>query len=215
MDILITGDARRWEEFQATRNTDGHNCVWEPELQLIRGETDVVIDLSLDERPENLMLYSMKPEVPVLGCLVKTSPSVWEQYPHIYGVNWLLGFIGMSPLETALSAAGEAPALEALMKTLGWAYETVRAATGMVTPRVVAMIINEAYFTAAEGTASREDIDISMKLGTNYPYGPFEWSKKAGIRNIYEVLQAVYRETGNERYKPAPLLREEYEALPF
>lgn len=214
MDILVTGDAQRWEAFRAGRNTEGHNVTWEPELQLVRSGADVVIDLSLDERPENLMLYAMKPEVPVLGCLVKTSPSVWEQYAHIYAVNWLPGFIGMSPLETALSAAGEAAELDALMKTLNWSYETVKAATGLVTPRVVCMIINEAYFTAAEGTASREDIDISMKLGTNYPSGPFEWSKKIGIRNVYEVLQAVFQETGNERYRPAPLLREEYEALP-
>ncbi len=40
------------------------------------------------------------------------------------------------------------------------------------------MIINEAYFTAAEGHRFAEDIDISMKLDTNYPFGPFEWSKK-------------------------------------
>ena len=214
MDILVTGDAQRWEEFRGGRNTGGHQYVWEPELQLIGSGVDVVVDLSLDERPERLMLYAMKPEVPVLGCLVKTSPAVWERYAHIYAVNWLPGFIGMDPLETALSAAGEAAKLRELMQSLNWKYETVKATTGLVTPRVICMIVNEAYFTAAEGAASREDIDISMRLGTNYPSGPFEWSKKIGIRNIYEVLQAVFRETGNERYRPAPLLREEYEALP-
>lgn len=215
MDILVTGEATRWEAFRAARSTGGHNCTWEPELQLISSETDLVIDLSLDERPENLMLYAMKPEVPVLGCLVKLSPSVWEQYPHIYAANWLPGFMGMNPLETALSATGDGEKFDELMKALGWDYQLVKAATGMVTPRVVSMIINEAYFTAAEGTASREDIDTSMKLGTNYPFGPFEWSKKIGLRNVYEILQAVYQETGNERYQPSPLLREEYEALPF
>ncbi|WP_346317222.1 3-hydroxyacyl-CoA dehydrogenase family protein [Chitinophaga sp. YIM B06452] len=215
MDILVTGEAQRWEEFRAARSTEGHNCTWEPELQLIGSEADLVIDLSLDERPENLLLYAMKPEVPVLGCLVKLSPSIWEQYAHIYAANLLPGFMGMNPLETALSATGNAAKLDALMKELGWEYQLVKAATGMVTPRVVCMIINEAYFTAAEGTASREDIDISMKLGTNYPFGPFEWSKKIGLRNVYEVLQAVYRETGNERYRLSPLLREEYEAMPF
>jgi 3-hydroxybutyryl-CoA dehydrogenase len=123
--------------------------------------------------------------------------------------------MGMHPLETALSATGDAEKFDELMKALGWDYQLVKAATGMVTPRVVSMIINEAYFTAAEGTASREDIDTSMKLGTNYPFGPFEWSKKIGLRNVYEILQAVYQETGNERYLPSPLLQEEYEALPF
>ena len=50
------------------------------------------------------------------------------------------------------------------------------------------MIINEAYYTVQEGTASREDIDLGMKLGTNYPMGPFEWSQAWGLNNIYELL---------------------------
>ncbi len=48
------------------------------------------------------------------------------------------------------------------------------------------MIINEAFYTVMEGTATREDIDTGMKLGTNYPMGPFEWAVSWGITNIYE-----------------------------
>ena len=72
------------------------------------------------------------------------------------------------------------------------------------------MIINEAYYTAQEGTASREDIDMAMKLGTNYPYGPFEWSERIGINHIYELLEAIYDDTHDERYKICSLLKQEY-----
>ncbi len=99
------------------------------------------------------------------------------------------------------------------MRELGWEYESVKASAGLVTPRTVAMIINEAYFTAEEGTASREDIDVSMKLGTNYPFGPFEWCSRIGIRNVYEVLRAVHAETGNERYRASASLEKEYNAF--
>ncbi|HRG10176.1 MAG TPA: 3-hydroxyacyl-CoA dehydrogenase family protein, partial [Cyclobacteriaceae bacterium] len=60
-----------------------------------------------------------------------------------------------------------------------------------MTPRVICMIINEAYFTVEEGTATREDVDLAMKLGTNYPLGPFEWTEKIGLQNIVNVLDTV------------------------
>ena len=84
---------------------------------------------------------------------------------------------------------------------------------GMVTPRVICMIINEAFYTLQEGTASREDIDSGMKLGTGYPFGPFEWSERIGIRHVYELLEAMWEDTHEERYKICPLLKKEYMKL--
>jgi 3-hydroxybutyryl-CoA dehydrogenase len=80
----------------------------------------------------------------------------------------------------------------------------------MVTPRILFMIINEACYTLQEGTASKEDIDTSMKLGTNYPFGPFEWANKIGIKHVYETLEAIYLDTHDERYKVCPLLKTMY-----
>ena len=71
------------------------------------------------------------------------------------------------------------------------------------------MIINEAYFAIQENIASRGDIDLAMKLGTNYPFGPFEWCEKIGIKNVYDLLNAVYESTKDERYKVCELLEEE------
>jgi 3-hydroxybutyryl-CoA dehydrogenase len=80
---------------------------------------------------------------------------------------------------------------------------------GMVSPRVVCMIINEAYFTLQEGTANKEDIDIGMKLGTAYPFGPFEWAHKIGLWDVYSLLLAVKNDTTDERYKICNLLKSE------
>src|SRR5215218_3634380 len=49
---------------------------------------------------------------------------------------------------------------------------------GFITARVISMIINEAYISLEEGVSSKEDINTAMKLGTNYPFGPFEWIEK-------------------------------------
>ena len=72
---------------------------------------------------------------------------------------------------------------------------------------MVATVINEAYFTLEEKVSSKEEIDIAMKLGTNYPYGPFEWSKKIGLKKIFDLLTLLAKT--NARYEPSPLLKKE------
>lgn len=78
---------------------------------------------------------------------------------------------------------------------------------GMISARVIAMIINEAYFALEEKVSSKTDIDTAMKLGTNYPYGPFEWCELIGKENVYQLLSTL-AET-NPVYTPAPLLKKE------
>ena len=62
---------------------------------------------------------------------------------------------------------------------------------GFVSARIVAMIINEAYFTWEAGTSTKEEIDIAMKLGTAYPYGPFEWAGLIGVKRVVELLERL------------------------
>ena len=71
------------------------------------------------------------------------------------------------------------------MQALGRQYQLVPDVPGMIAARTVSMIINEAYYTLEEEISSAEEIDIAMKLGTNYPYGPFEWARQIGIEKYY------------------------------
>ena len=75
---------------------------------------------------------------------------------------------------------------------------------GFISARIIAMIINEAFYAKAEDVSSEEAIDTAMKMGTHYPYGPFEWAKKIGVHNIYELLQVLSAK--DKRYLPSPLL---------
>lgn len=68
-------------------------------------------------------------------------------------------------------------------------------------PRIISMIINEAYFALGENLANPEDIDVAMKFGVNYPKGPFEWAEKIGHQNLHSVLSELYRVTMDTRYK--------------
>lgn len=213
MNILIIGDEQNFIALQRKGSLATHTVEQADDLkgpEVMQGK-DLVIDLEFDEHPDNAAVYAQFPAIPVLAGVVKTSlQAVNSKYGcTLIGCNFLPGFIEMPVTEISLLEDAQQPVLTAIMQQLGWAYELVQDAVGMVTPRVVCMIINEAYMAAETNTASREDIDVAMKLGTNYPMGPFEWSKKIGIRQVYEVLAAVHIATGNPRYMISELLKKE------
>jgi 3-hydroxybutyryl-CoA dehydrogenase len=77
---------------------------------------------------------------------------------------------------------------------------------GFISARIISMIINEAFYAKGENISTENEIDIAMKLGTNYPYGPFEWAKEIGIKNIYDLLIGLSKI--DMRYNPSPLLEQ-------
>ncbi|GHM99888.1 hypothetical protein WSM22_13780 [Cytophagales bacterium WSM2-2] len=130
---------------------------------------------------------------------------------NVFGFCGLPTFLNREILEVCVPE-GQLISLEKACLLLETKFRTVEDRMGMITPRIICMIINEAYFTIEEGVASRDDIDQAMRLGTNYPFGPFEWCDKIGIRNVYELLKAVFEGTGDERYRISKLLEKEANA---
>ncbi len=125
----------------------------------------------------------------------------------------LFGFCGLPTLlnrpllEISLWHESNREKLAETCAALGTDYRVVADRVGLVTPRVVCQIINEACFTLQEGTASMQDIDLGMRLGTNYPHGPFAWANAIGVERVYAVLEAMWQDTHDERYKVCPLLK--------
>jgi 3-hydroxybutyryl-CoA dehydrogenase len=78
---------------------------------------------------------------------------------------------------------------------------------GDVALRVISCIVNEAFLALSEGVATAEDIDEAMKLGANYPKGPFEWAEEIGADSILDTLDSL-RATHGDAYLAAPSLRE-------
>ncbi len=73
--------------------------------------------------------------------------------------------------------------------------------------RVLAMLINEAADALYLGIATKEDIDLSMTKGVNYPKGLLQWADELGVKKVYETLQELYENYCEDRYRPSPLLR--------
>jgi 3-hydroxybutyryl-CoA dehydrogenase len=107
----------------------------------------------------------------------------------------------MRTADAALAQAQE------LFKTLGKETIRVKDAAGLTFPRIVSLIINEAARSLEEGVASAEEIDVAMRLGVNYPQGPLKWADQIGLEEVLAVLEGLQRETGDDRYRPAPLLK--------
>jgi 3-hydroxybutyryl-CoA dehydrogenase len=80
-------------------------------------------------------------------------------------------------------------------------------ACGLIAPRIVSLIVNEAAFALTEGVASADDIDAAVRLGANYPQGPLQWADAIGVDMVYTVIESMFEEMGDDRYRPAPLLR--------
>ncbi len=83
----------------------------------------------------------------------------------------------------------------------------VKEAPGFAVNRILCPMINEAIFVLAEGIASAKDIDDGMILGANHPIGPLALADMVGLDTILFVLDGFHKELGEDKYRPAPLLR--------
>jgi 3-hydroxybutyryl-CoA dehydrogenase len=109
--------------------------------------------------------------------------------------------------QTPATAPAAIERAQALFAALGRHTELVADAPGLVLGRIVCALINEAAFLIGEGNGTPEDVDAGLTLGVNHPRGPVAWLGAIGHRHVVAVLEALYRELGEDRYRVAPLLR--------
>jgi 3-hydroxybutyryl-CoA dehydrogenase len=108
---------------------------------------------------------------------------------------------GPETSEAAVEAA------EALFASLGKLTEWVGDGPGLVLGRIVCQVVNECAFALGEGVGTAPDIDTGMRLGMNYPRGPLAWADAIGLDHVLGVLDGLWEEYREERYRPAPEIR--------
>jgi len=126
-------------------------------------------------------------------------------------INAWPGFLKRPCNELAVRHKEEEENIAKLFDKLGWPCRFVADIPGMISARILAMIINEAYYTLQDKVSTRAEIDTAMKLGTNYPFGPFEWGAKIGLQAIDELLTILSRT--DSRYAVSGALKAEVERL--
>ena len=168
-------------------------------------DADAIFDLVFDKDPSPI--FADWTEKPVLvNAVVLLNSELPANYIRINGWS---GFLLNEVWEIVPKESEVFNQAIAVLQDLGWKYLLVPDITGMIAPRVIASIINEAYFALGEKISSTDSIDIAMRYGTNYPYGPFEWSQKIGVENVYALLKKLGE--NDSRYEIAKALEKEIE----
>jgi len=162
-------------------------------------DADAYLDLLFED--EDNIFESIHKKPVIVNAVIKTCTDLPNNFCRINGWNT---FLGKEKIEAVTLNNDLKPQLEGILNKLGFKVWFVNDIVGMIAARSIAMIINEAYFGLQDKISGKEQIDIAMKLGTNYPLGPFEWARKIGLKKIELLLQELSKT--DIRYKPSDLL---------
>ncbi len=217
--LAIIGTSRLAEELLRLSQEKGLEAKQARDPAGVALTTECVIDTEngAEERKRDLLqrLDTALPQSALIitSCLrsATTVMASWVKRPER-----LVGFATFFPLKdrklvelaaglrTADASMAQA---EEIFKSLGKATVRVKDSAGLTFPRILSLIINEAARSLEEGVAGAEEIDVAMRLGVNYPQGPLRWADQIGLDEVLAVLEGLQRETGDDRYRPAPLLK--------
>lgn len=233
MKILIAGESPFVEEIRALCVNAGHQPVSylvEDFLGAIRsgyalGEqeglnsAEIILECHHESASTKRELLAVIADVVPMNALILTSAlsvSTTEAASWIPRPARVVGFGILPPLPDAgmveiagglLTSDDSLERASTFWSALNQTAVSVKDSVGLVRGRVVCGIINEAVTALQEGVAEASDIDTAMKLGTNYPHGPLEWADHLGLDTVLGVMTGLFTEYGEDRYRPAPLLR--------
>lgn len=200
MKIVVVATDEQWDELTKTRP--------ETEWQRVNDCKDFMTANDADAF-FSLKDHSLLPEFaslakPVfINSVIQTLTDL-KTSDNILRINAWPGFLK----RPAWEIAGEATeGIKSIFKKMDVKINIVADEPGLIAARIIAMIINEAYFAVSDGVSSKKEIDTAMKLGTNYPYGPFEWAEFIGKSNVLELLKKL--SLTDNRYLPAEQLIKE------
>jgi 3-hydroxybutyryl-CoA dehydrogenase len=234
--LLIVGPLADAEAVARRADAAGHSVtllIPDEELEnaktsfrlLQRGEpvaedaADVVLELhcvDLEAKAEALLYLedALGEEIPIitLALALSTGELVREMLipDRVVGVSMLPPFD-----ESKLAEIMDTPhtddktrhTAERLFESIGLPTVRISDGPGGVLARTVCCLVNEAALASQERIASAEDLDLALRLGANYPSGPLAWGDRIGLDRVLAVMEGLFAEYKEERYRPAPLLK--------
>jgi len=207
MIIVATGADVFKKEIESKQIPRGIEWIWVDDLasMLQQKDGDAFFDFEFQMKKERIdFLSALLPKPVFINELVHTLDQVGQPFIRI---NAWPTFLKRPVAEIAVKTEDQKTPLIEIFDKMSWQYQFVPDLPGMISALIICQVINEAYYTLQEKISTKEEIDIAMKLGTNYPLGPFEWSEKIGLGKIYELLSILCKT--DHRYLPCDLMLKE------
>jgi len=189
MQILVLSSDSLKEELLSNGVQPGVELSWleRPEDFLNFPQACACLDLLFEKDDKRLGVLNQIKVPLIINSVTHTLDETNPSFIRINGWNTFL----RSSLVEASAAAGKREIAETVLLQFNKQIEWLDDKPGFITPRVISMIINEALISLREGVSTKEEINKAMKLGTNYPYGPFEWAERIGIEKIHSLLDKL------------------------
>jgi 3-hydroxybutyryl-CoA dehydrogenase len=212
MKIAVIAGNTEVKEWLSGKLPSQWECVWVDDVEGLEQQADADLYMDMAFTPDEARIHQLSRLLPapvMINSVVHTLQEIGQPFIRI---NAWPGMLKRNIHELAMM--GTIPdTVQELYKRSDLSYRIVSDVAGMVSGRILAMIINEAYYTLQEEVSTKEEIDTAMKLGTNYPFGPFEWSEYIGLENIYDLLNKLSRI--DNRYVPAAAMTDTVVALKY
>jgi 3-hydroxybutyryl-CoA dehydrogenase len=207
MTIAAVANAAQKLEIGLKTFPSGVEWIWVDSVQELDRYPDADLFFDLDfvmEAGRIGQLSRLLPKPVIINSVLHTLTEIGQPFVRING--WP-GLLQRSHSELAVADQEAGSVVGKLFEKLDWPYCIVPDIPGLISARILCMVINEAYYTLQDRVSTKEEIDTAMKLGTNYPFGPFEWSRKIGLSAIYLLLESLSRT--DSRFRAAKALEQD------
>ncbi len=186
-------------------------------LKDICGDCDLIVEAALENMEVKRSTFCELESICRPDCVFATNTSSLSITEIGHGLSHpVVGmhFFNPAPVMKLVEviAGMETPAetvskITQIAESLGKTPVQVNESAGFVVNRILIPMINEGVAVYAEGVASAADIDTAMKLGANHPMGPLELGDLVGLDVVLAIMEVLHHETGDDKYRPHPLLR--------
>lgn len=188
------------------------------DLQTLK-DADIVVEAVSENLELKQDLFRSLAEICSSQCILGTNTSalsvtaiaaVTGEPQRVLGIHFFNPVNRMQLVELVRTPFTSQECLEQcseFVQSLGKTPVLVEESPGFIVNRLLLPMINEAVFLLAEGTATAEDIDTAMRLGANHPMGPLALADLIGLDICLAIMETLHAELGEDKYRPAPLLR--------